>query len=204
MTHIPPNDGTALSPTRRTQLQHHTHTCPKAGHSFLPPVSRYQTCPMGSFGPGACNQSDNVTRCSPPASASASPSMQGWLARPPVPLAASFLPLSRPAHRERSKSQIGCQGWAWPPLRCGRSSDQGPRGAGGASMSTPHPCLHLKYPCCFPRHWPKRRPLAQQSLRLTPADLAGRANLDWLPPLGPHADMHERFAVTLGRPVSGQ
>lgn len=158
MTHIPPNDGTALSPTRRTQLQHHIHTCPKAGHSFRPPVSRYQTCPMGSFGPGACNQSDNVTRCSPPASASASPSMQGWLARPPVPLAAFFLPLSRPAHRERSKSQIGCQGWAWPPLRCGRSSDQGPRGAGGCIHVDPTSLSPSQIPLLLPASLAKAPP----------------------------------------------
>ena len=43
------------------------------------------------------------------------------------------------------------------------------------------------------------------SLHLTLADLDARANLDWLPPLGPHADMHERFAVTLaGRSLSNQ
>ncbi len=217
MTRIPParpGDGTALSPTARTwadrlQLQH-THAQDRAFSFSRPPAvirpARWDRSAL------VRNQSDNMIRCSPPASAS--PSMQGWpgwLAGPPVPLSLP-LPPSRPAlthththARQRSRSQIGCQGcWGLRPLRCGRSSDQGPRGAGVDPCSTPHPCLHLKYPCCFPRHWPKRRPLAQQSLRLTPADLAGRANLDWLPPLGPHADMHERFAVTLGRPVSGQ
>lgn len=70
----------------------------------------------------------------------------------------------------------------------GGSSDQGPRGR------SPGPSMISLF---FPRYWPKRDPLAQKPLHLTLGDLDARANLDWLPPLGPHADMQERFAVTL-------
>jgi hypothetical protein len=79
-------------------------------------------------------------------------------------------------------------------LCASRSSDRGARVPAACPRSISNP------PRPFPRYWPKRLPLAHSSLPLTLADLDARANLAWLPPLGPHADMHERFAVTLARP----
>ncbi len=72
-----------------------------------------------------------------------------------------------------------------------------------------HPPVHLKSPPVPPALLAKASSTSAGapvgSLHLTLADLDARANLDWLPPLGPHADMHERFAVTLaGRSLANQ
>jgi hypothetical protein len=65
-----------------------------------------------------------------------------------------------------------------PPFRCSSEPHRGFFRAIGSNSS----------------HW--RCNASRGALRALP-DLDGRANLVWLPSLGPHAHMHERFAVTL-------
>lgn len=103
---------------------------------------------------------------------------QGWL---PCPLSP---PRPRPCLHP-AKVKIACQ--AKTSALEADHPTRAPRPAPGPSG----------IPLFVPRYWPKRHPLAHPSLLLTLADLDARANLGWLPPLGPHANMHERFAVTL-------
>ena len=144
------------------------------------PVSRYQTCPNGPRGQrsSSSNQSGNTLPCGP----------------------------CKGCPKVKWDAKAGLCSW----MLTSGSSDQDPRGLVPPTQRIPaHPPVHLKSPPVPPALLAKAPSTSAGapvgSLHLTLADLDARANLDWLPPLGPHAQMHERFAVTLaGRSLSNQ
>ena len=71
-----------------------------------------------------------------------------------------------------------------------------------------HPPVHLKSPPVPPALLAKASSTSAGapvgSLHLTLADLDARANLDWLPPLGPHAEHARAICRHTGRPLFGE
>ena len=71
-----------------------------------------------------------------------------------------------------------------------------------------HPPVHLKSPPVAPALLAKAPSTSAgapvDSLHLTLADLDARANLDWLPPLGPHAEHARAICRHTGRPLFGE
>jgi hypothetical protein len=148
------------------------------------PASRYQTCPNGAHRQVEQQQQQSVGEHGIPAVLPADAR-----ARPRRASRCHGIPQDATGLKVKLDAKTGLCAAVDQATRI-------PRGLTPGAISN--------MPLSVPRYWPKRRPLARAPCRRTLGDLDARANLGWLPPLGPHADMHERFAVTLGRPHPGE